>query len=380
LQCVERIKVSAIKKILPYRHDMLQSGQPPRPDYQRRTMKALDQLMCSIRQMGEADNPPGLPEKPVDLLLYAPCPVKLVMKDRIDRIMSDFALRGSPLNIHIPMGCTSIDPYDPICWEENADKLPAVIGSIGFGDFWRKEFVDNHVRAGVFKAALPSRVNPLHQQAGLIDPRGAYTIYGVTPYVFMVDARRLGASPVPRTWADLLDPRYKGEVIMCGDGDDMADAVILNLYKEFGMEGLRALADNCKGLMHSSSMVKSAGSHDEKAGTVYIIPAFFAESTQQPEYIRVVWPEDGAAASPLYFLAKKNGHDRLAELLAFFSAGFASIESAAWFAPMDACAPARLPAEAKLKWVGWDFIENNDINALRDSLNGRFRSMVRSRG
>jgi ABC-type Fe3+ transport system substrate-binding protein len=167
---------------------------------------------------------------------------------------------------------------------------------------------------------------------------------------------------------------------MCGDGDDMVDAVILNLYKEFGMDGLQALAYNCKGLMHSSSMVKSAGAQDEDAGTVYIIPAFFAESTQQPKHIRGVWPEDGAAASPLYFLAKKNAHDRLADLLAFFSAGFASIESAAWFAPMDACVPARLPPEAKFKWVGWDFIEDNDINALRDSLNGQFRAMVRSRG
>ena len=343
-------------------------------------MKALDELIFSIRRMGEEDDGPKVSEKPVDLLLYAPCPVKLVMKDRIDRIISDFAVRGTALNVHIPMGCTSIDPYDPIYREENPDKLPAVIGSIGFGDFWRKEFVDQHVRAGVFKSALPVKVNPLHEQAGLIDPQGIYTIYGVTPYVFMVDIRRLGGLPTPRTWADLLDRRYQGEVIMCGDGDDMADAVILNIYKEFAIDGLMALADNCKGLMHSSSMVKSAGSADEKAGSVYIIPAFFAASTQQPEYIRVIWPEDGAAASPLYFLAKKNAHERLAELIAFFTAGFASIESAAWFAPLDASVPARLPAEARLKWVGWDFIEDNDVNFLRDSLNAQFRSMVRSRG
>jgi hypothetical protein len=102
---------------------------------QRRTMKALEELMFSIRRVGEADNQPGLPGKPVDLLLYAPCPVKLGMKERIDRIITDFALRDTFLNIHIPMGCTSIDPYDPIYREEDADKLPAVIGSIGFGDF-----------------------------------------------------------------------------------------------------------------------------------------------------------------------------------------------------------------------------------------------------
>ena len=143
---------------------------------------------------------------------------------------------------------------------------------------------------------------------------------------------------------------------------------------------MQALADNCKGLMHSSSMVKSAGSQSDGAGAIYVIPAFFAESTRQPEHIKVVWPEDGAAASPLYFLAKKKERPRLAELIEFFASGFASIESAAWFAPMDARAPSRLPAGASLKWVGWDFIKGNDVNALRDQLNARFRAMVRSEG
>ena len=339
-------------------------------------MKALDELMISLRSMGKEDKV-ELPKKPVDLLLYAPCPVKLTVKDHIDRILANYTARGVTVTAHIPMGCTSIDPYDPICWEEDPDKLPSVIASIGFGDFWRRDFVNKHVRAGVFAAALPAKVNPLHEQAGLVDPRGAYTVYGVTPYVFMADIRRLGGRPVPRTWEDLLHPRYRKEVVMCGDGDDMADAVVLNLYKDFGMDGLQALADNTKGLMHSSSMVKSIGTASEEAGAIYVIPAFFAESTRHPGHIVVVWPEDGAAASPLYFLAQKSAHVRLAELIGFFSSGFASIESAAWFAPMDGSAPGRLSAQARLKWVGWDFIEKNDIHALRDMVNARFRDRVR---
>ena len=353
--------------------------QAPLATRERRTMKALDELMLSIHRMGAEDRP-ELPEKPADLLLYAPCPVKLTVKDHIDRIIAGYTARGLSVAAHIPMGCTSIDPYDPVCWQEDPDSLPSVIASIGFGDFWRREFVDNHVRAGVFEAVLPARVNPLHERAGLIDPRGVYTVYGVTPYLFMLDTRRLGGLPEPRTWEDLLHPRYRKEVVMCGDGDDMADAVVLNLYKDFGMAGLLALADNCKGLMHSSSMVKSAGSSGEDAGAIYVIPAFFAESTRQPEHIKVVWPEDGAAASPLYFLAKKKERLRLTEIIEFFASGFASIDSAAWFAPMAAGATARLPAQARLKWVGWNFIEENDVNALRDQLNARFRAMVRGEG
>ena len=346
-------------------------------------MKALDDLMHSIRRMGEVEEAPALPEHPVDLLLYAPCPVKLVVKDGLDQIVAASAAQGQELSLHVPMGCTSIDPYDPIYRQDDPDKLPGIIGSIGFGDFWRKEFVANHVHAGVFEALRPAVVNPLHVKAGLIDPRGAYTVYGVTPYVFLADTRRLaslGGLPAPRTWEDILHPRYKGEVVMCGDGDDMADAVVLNLYKDFGMDGLSALAANSKGLMHSSSMVKSVGSKDEGAGAIYVIPAFFAESTRQPEHIKVIWPEDGAAASPLYLLVRRSQRERLAALAGFFAGGFAAIESAAWFAPMDGSVPGQLPPGASLKWVGWDFIENNDVNALRDKLNALFRSMVSTAG
>jgi ABC-type Fe3+ transport system substrate-binding protein len=341
-------------------------------------MKALDELMRSVRDMAEPDGPGVAPPAP-DLLLYAPCPVKLVVKDGIDRIVDAYARRGEDLSAHIPMGCTSVDPYDPVYRESDPDRLPGIIASIGFGDFWRREFVDRHVRAGIFAAAPAAPLHPLHERAGLQDPRGRYTLYGVTPYLFLADTRRLGGLPAPTAWEDVLHPRYKGELIMCGDGDDMADAVILNVYKEFGMDGLHALADNCKGFMHSSSMVKSAGSGDEDAGGVYIIPAFFAETVTRPAHLRVIWPRDGAASSPLYFLAKKSERERLADVIAFFGDGFAGIGSAAWFVPMHARAAAALPPGASLKWVGWDFIEDNDVTGRRDTLNVLFRDLVRKK-
>jgi hypothetical protein len=197
----------------------------------------------------------GFPEPgKLDLLLYAPCPVKLVIKDRIESIVEGYRGKNVEVLVQIPMGCTSVDPFDPVYLLKDAEQLPAILASLGFGDFWKREFVDRFVRSGVFEAVLPPRVNPMFEKAGLIDPRGAYTIYGLTPYIFLVDTRRLGALPVPRTWEDLLDSKYRGEIIMCGDGDDMADAVVLNIYKDQGVEGLKRLAGNVKNIMHSSLM------------------------------------------------------------------------------------------------------------------------------
>ena len=333
-------------------------------------MKRLDLLIQSMQQ---EDGGPDMGR--ADLLLYAPCPVKLVVRERIEAIAESSAREGNPLVAHIPMGCTSVDPYDPLYMETDPDRLPAVIASIGFGDFWRREFTSRFVDGGTFGSVLPEVVNPLFARAGMIDPAGAYTIYGVTPYIFLVDHLKLAGRPAPRTWADLLDPAYRGDLVMCGDGDDMADAVLLNLYKEFGEEGLNRLAANCKSLMHSSRMAKVSGTSAPDAGAVFIIPLFFAESTRLPDHVEVVWPEDGAAASPLYFLAKKSEHGRLARLIDFFVHGFGDIDSAAWFIPLDGSRPSRLPAHASLKWVGWDFIAGHDVNALRDQLAVKFRML-----
>ena len=113
-----------------------------------------------------------------------------------------------------------------------------------------------------------------------MDPKGCYTVYALTPYIFMVDTARLGDTPPPRRWEDLLQPRYREHINMCGDGDDMADAVLMGIYKEFGMQGIEALAANAHGLMHSSRMGKSGGA--ARGVGIYIIPYFFAETSQQP--------------------------------------------------------------------------------------------------
>lgn len=339
---------------------------------QRRTMRTLDLLMASVRDSGRQDNPDPAE---LDLLLYAPCPVKLAVKERLEAVARNWGDAGGEPRIHIPMGCTSVDPYDPLHRETDPDRLPAIIASIGFGDFFRPGFRRHFVDAGLFEAVLPGKVHPLHEQAGVVDPEGRYTVYALTPYIFLVDMKRLGDAPLPRRWADLLDPCYKGQINMCGDGDDMADAVLLGLYRDFGREGVEALAANALGLMHSSRMGKSGGS--SRGGGIYIIPYFFAETSQQPGHIRVVWPEDGAAASPIYFLAKRRARPRLDRLLHFFTHGFGDIPSAKWFLPLGGPLPDSLPSGARIKWLGWDFIRGRDITALRDELNRTFRARVR---
>lgn len=334
-------------------------------------MKSLNDLLVSIQQ---ADAKEEYSPEELDLLLYAPCPLKSAVKERLDTLTSLFKIRENALRIHIPMGCAATDLYDRLDKETEAGKLPALIASIGFGDFFRKGFVQRFVDQGVFKAPRLSQVHPLHQKAGIVDPKGRYVIYGVTPYIFLVDTRRLGNKPLPRCWEDLLHPRYRGQISMYGDDDDMADAVLINIYKEFGQRGIARFAANTFDLMQSADMARAAGVH--RSGAIYILPYFFTESTLQPKHMKIIWPEDGAAASPLYFLVKQSEQKRLERLISFFTLGIGTILSAQWFLPLGGPAPASLPPNAEIKWVGWNFIETHNIAELRDQLNGAFRQMV----
>ena len=68
-------------------------------------MQELQKLIHSIVQMG--DEPDLLPPSKTDLLLYAPCPVKLAVKDQVDRIAEEMqgrrrgSLNPRPHGLHI---------------------------------------------------------------------------------------------------------------------------------------------------------------------------------------------------------------------------------------------------------------------------------------
>ena len=118
------------------------------------------------------------------------------------------------------------------------------------------------------------------------------------------------------------------------------------------MPGIEALAANAHGLLHSSRMGKSGGSGT--GGGIYILPYFFAETSQQPEHMRVIWPEDGTAASPIYLLAKRSARPRLDALLDFFTRGFGedpqrALVPAHWAAPSRTACPPRRASDG---WAG----------------------------
>jgi len=321
------------------------------------------------RQSGEH------PREHLHLLGYAACQFKPAFKEFLAPVMAHYhSETGVRLNCHIPMGCGHHeDDYDDIWKVEHIDDFPDIVASMGFGDFFRQEFVERLVRKGYFGTAWTGAVNETFEKAGFRDPDGWYTIYAVFPYVMLVDTRKLGSAPVPRCWSDLLHPSLRDNIMINGSDGLVAEVPLLYFFKEHGDNGLLALAANIRESLHPAQMVKAATSSNARGAAVYIMPWFFAQARSMSSEVQLVWPEDGALTSPIYLLIKESKKNELKSIVdCIIGPEMGAGSAQACFPSLNPQVDNKLPENASFKWLGWDYIKQNDLEKLKTHTNDVF--------
>jgi ABC-type Fe3+ transport system substrate-binding protein len=122
--------------------------------------------------------------------------------------------------------------------------------------------------------------------------------------------------------------------------------------------------------MHPAKMAKTAGSQSPDGAALYLLPEFFARSGPHHATTRIVWPEEGAYLTPQYLLRKHDARPAATLVLDYLcGAEWAAHLAKIGFAPARAGSP---PLPGRLRWVGWDFVRANDLDALRTVLNAAF--------
>jgi ABC-type Fe3+ transport system substrate-binding protein len=309
--------------------------------------------------------------KRLHLLGYAPCPVRNTFKDHCEELLSRSAAESKlTLDWHLPSSCAhhgDPDAYASLWKAERIEDFPDVVVSFGFGDFLKRELGDRFGEKGFFRAAWNGPIEPAFEQAGLRDPRGWYTVHAVWPYVMMVDTRKLGGRPAPRRWSDLLDPIYRDDIVVNGASDrKFSDVPLLYFHKRHGVEGLRRYAAQVRDSWHPAEMVKAINRADPERPAIYVLPYFFARARQRPEEVPIVWPEEGALVSPMYFLAKSKLRPGMESVVAGLTGEAMGRKYAAVGFPfMRPGLDAGIPPGARFDWLGWDYVRQNDMEALR---------------
>ncbi len=292
-----------------------------------------------------------------------PCPVRVPLLDA-------FSTSGLDSNIGYELKAAS----EGLDWLQNhihsateEDELADLFISAGFDLFFEKHFVDTFKNSNTFedyngKTEFNSDFN--NERITLQDPKHHYSMISVVPAVFLVNTNILGDRPTPQSWEELMDPIYENSVSLPMGDFDLFNAILIHIYKEYGFDGIKRLRKQLITSMHPAQMVKSDKRSRVKPA-VSIMPYFFTKMALPGSVMKAVWPTDGAIASPIFILSKSSKKEQLKPIVDFFqSKEVGEILSHKGLFPSVNPEVDNKLTNNTFKWVGWDYIYNNDIGSL----------------
>ncbi|WP_238917341.1 ABC transporter substrate-binding protein [Clostridium sp. YIM B02555] len=306
----------------------------------------------------------------LDLLGYIYCPAKEAFSSKIQKFVElEEAKDGNKIKAVVPMGACGKDEYFNVNKIKDIKKFPSVVTSSGFSEFFDKDFMERFLESGDFeKVNFKGDLNQTYKDCALSDPKGFYNIFSSFPYVFLVDTRKLNNRPIPSSWEEILDEQYENSIAMGHTEEDINEIVLLYMYKNFGEEGIKALARNVNTPMGNIEMAKTAAENQRSNNAIYIIPYFFAKATPKKNYLQIIWPKEGGLLCPVFMLIKKERKNYLNKLIDYIYSEDLGQELAKKYFPHINCkVDNRIPDNGKLQWLSWDFIyEKNIITRIKE--------------
>lgn len=315
----------------------------------------------------------------LDFLGRMPLPLRRHFKGGLDGVVTGVRQGGGPaLNCAFLAGGQWYGLFDRLAEARRPEELPAMLVSPWGPDVLKPDLLAHYAP----RSGAPGRLPPQHPAclaAGLPDPQGVFRLFALVPQLFLVDKQKLGGRPVPRVWADLLEPCYEDAIVFGGwrprdQGPyrDFNTYLLLFLAQAFGFDALDAFGGNVKHLLHNIRSAKRVGSTSEETGAITIMPWLQAELCPHRQRAQVVWPEDGALAMPMGYLLQPGQESRLAPICDYLTGAALGRELGRNCYPATAAAHAALPQGARLRWPGWDFVRSHDLAAYGKAAGERF--------
>ena len=301
--------------------------------------------------------------KGVKVVGLLPCPVRVPLLEQFDAFVEknetdiEYDLKAASHGLEWLKGTVrNVEDYN---------ELADIYLSAGFDLFFDEKLMGKFKKAGVFKSGVKyDKFNSDFENdyMSLKDPSGDYSILAVVPAVFLVNKNELNGREVPKTWADLLKPEFEKSVSSPVSDFDLFNAILLNIYKLYGDEGVKKLGKSLIQSLHPAQMVKSDRLTVNRP-TVTIMPYFFTRMTKEGGTMIPVWPEDGAIISPVFMLTKAEKLKEMESLIDFLSSKAVGeiLSHKGFFPSVNPEVENLTPRDKKYLWIGWDYIYNNNL-------------------
>lgn len=306
-----------------------------------------------------------------DVLGLLPCSIKVPIEMGFDDMINNL---GNECDFKYLLEGNA--NYEVMWMDESShvplkEELPKIIISAGVNSFYRKDFRNKAIKENYFKEVKSIGKDLI--ESGLCDLEGNYYIMALNYLVMAVDLTKLNGRDIPKSWGELLNSSFKKEVAIRGKKGKYCETTLLAIYKDYGMDGIMKLKELVGYGGHPAEMVKNAGKGIKDAPTISVLPYFYANLLKNNKNVQVIWPDDGAIVSPVTLLVQKDIPKNLENVVKYFiSEEVRSIcKNASLPHPLDYLEYLK-ENNYKLNWIGWDLINNSDINTLLPKLNEYF--------
>lgn len=298
-----------------------------------------------------------------------PCPVRIPLMESFNKWFEDAKGINKSINYDLKAASEGVDWIkEKIEKAESDEVISEIFISAGFDLFFDEKLMGKFKKKGVFSDITGfDKLNAdfENEEINLRDPDGQYSLIGVVPAVFLINTEELKGRKIPRTWDDIFKPEFENSVSLPIGDFDLFNALLLNVYKKYGEEGLMKLGKSLLVDMHPVQMVKSHMKKEIKPA-VTIMPYFFTKMIKEDGPMKAVWPEDGAIISPIFLLSKKAKEKELKPYVDFFASREVGeiLAHNGLFPSVSPEVDNRISKDNKYIWLGWDFIKDNDIGKL----------------
>ncbi len=116
--------------------------------------------------------------------------------------------------------------------------------------------------------------------------------------IIMANTSLVPEAELPKSWADLLDPKWKDKIVMANpQKSGSAYAQVYGFNKILGWDGVKKLVDNVKVLDSSSLIYKGTAAGEYPLGITmeYAAHRYIAGGDKN---VKVIYPSDGVIAAP----------------------------------------------------------------------------------
>jgi ABC-type Fe3+ transport system substrate-binding protein len=340
--------------------------------FQNRDASAFSRLLISsierdkpgndITLGGESKKAKGDKIKVTGLL---PCPVRIPLLESFAKFM-EYYEENHDIEIEYELKAASMG----LDWVEknlaeikDESGIPDLFISAGFDLFFDEEKFGKLKQNDVFKDEVKfATENKSFNGYELKDPRGHYSMIGVVPAVFLVNTTELGNRAIPESWSDILKPEYENSVSLPVGDFDLFNAILLNIHRNYGTEGVEKLGRSLLDSLHPSEMVKSERKIKRRP-SITIMPYFFTKTIKEGSTMKAIWPKDGAILSPIFMLSKADRIDKLKDVINFFASKQVGeiLSHSGLFPSTNPDVDNKLKENSPFMWLGWDYIYSINV-------------------